>query len=61
MTEKYLGYVTDTIRSNDESKGANALLKIVAIKEHGNYRKLTSEEIKHYCPPFGQVFCPHFF
>lgn len=61
MAEKYLGYVTDTIRSNDESKGANALLKIVAIKEHGNYRKLTSEEIKHYCPPFGQVFCPNFF
>lgn len=61
MAEKYLGYVTDTIRSNDESKGANALLKVVAIKENGNYRKLSSKEIKHYCPPLGQVFCPNFF
>ncbi len=61
MAEKYLGYVTDTIRSNDESKGANALLKVVAIKENGNYRKLSSKEIRHYCPPLGQVFCPNFF
>lgn len=61
MTEKYLGYVTDKIPSNDESKGANAILKVVAIRENGNFRKLSSEEAKKYCSPKGYVFGPLFF
>lgn len=61
MAEKYLGYVTDKIPSNDESKGASAILKVIAIKENGNYRKLSSSEAKQYCSPNGQVFGPQFF
>lgn len=61
MAEKYLGYVTDKIPSSEEGKGANAILKVVAIKENGTYRKLTSEEAKQYCPPNGRVFGPQFF
>ena len=34
MADKYLGFVTDKIPSNDESKGANAILKVVAAKEN---------------------------
>ena len=61
MAEKYLGYITDRIPSNDESKGDNAILKVVAIKENGSYRKLSSEEAKQYCSPNGRVFGPCFF
>ena len=61
MADKYLGFVTDKIPSNDESKGANAILKVVAIKENGSYRKLSSEEAKQYCSPNGLVFGPQFF
>lgn len=61
MAEKYLGYVTDKIPGNDESKGANAILKVVAIRENGNFRKLSSEEAKECCSPNGYVFGPLFF
>lgn len=61
MADKYLGFVTDKIPSNDESKGANAILKVVAVKENGSYRKLSSEEAKQYCSPNGLVFGPQFF
>lgn len=61
MADKYLGFVTDKFSSNDESKGANAILKVVAIKEKGNYRRLSPEEVKQHCPPNGRVFGSHFF
>lgn len=61
MAEKYLGFVTDKIPSSGELKGANAIIKVVAIKEDGFYRKLTYEEAKRFCPPNGLVFGPKFF
>lgn len=61
MAEKYLGYVTDKIPSNDESKGASAIIKVIAIRENGTLRKLSSEEARQYCPPNGRVFGPLFF
>lgn len=61
MAEKYLGYVTERIPSNDEAKGANAILKVVAIKENNEYRKLSPNEVKKYCSPNGYVFGPSFF
>lgn len=61
MAEKYLGYVTDKIPSNDESKGASAIIKVVAIKENGVYRKLSNDEAKKYCPPNGKIFGPQFY
>ena len=61
MADKYLGFVTDKIPSNDESKGENAILKVVAVKENGSYRKFSPEEAKQYCSPNGLVFGPKFF
>ena len=61
MAEKFLGFVKDVIPSNDDTKGNNAILKVIAIKENGNYRKLSSDEAKQYCPPNGQVFGAQFF
>lgn len=61
MADKFLGFVKDIIPSNDDTKGKNAFLKVIAIKENGNYRKLTSDEAKQYCPPNGEVFGAQFF
>lgn len=61
MAEKYLGHVISKIPNNDDSKGAHALLKIIAIKENGCYRKLSSTEADLFCPPNGEVFAPQFF
>lgn len=61
MADKYLGFVIDKIPSNEESKGSNAILKVVAIKENGIYRKLSPEEVKQCCSPNGLVFGPLFF
>lgn len=61
MADKFLGFVKDIIPSSDETKGNNAILKVIAIKENGNYRKLSSDEAKQYCPPNGQVFGAQFF
>ena len=61
MADKFLGFVKDIIPSNDDTKRKNAFLKVIAIKENGNYRKLTSDEAKQYCPPNGEVFGAQFF
>ena len=61
MSDKYLGVVVDKIPSNDENKSPNAMLKVIAIKENGSYKKLSSEDAKNYCPPSGKVFGPQFF
>lgn len=61
MAEKYLGYVIDRIRSSDSSKGDNALLKVIAKKEKGVYKKISHMEARECCPPLGQVFAPGFF
>ena len=61
MADKFLAFVSDKIPCNDDSKANNAILKVVAIKENGNYRRLSSNEAKICCPPNGEVFAPQFF
>lgn len=61
MSDKYLGVVIDKIPSNDENKSPNAMIKVIAIKDGGSYKKLSYEETKTYCPPTGKVFGPQFF
>lgn len=63
MSEKYLGYVCTRLHNSDESKGDNAIIRIIAKRDtdKGKYIKLTAESAKILCPPNGTVFGPLFF
>lgn len=63
MSGRFLGYITDRIRSSDPSKSDHAKVRIAAIKnpDTGNYEKLNDEQKKMYGPPEGEIFCPNFY
>lgn len=61
MSERFLGYVLERKQNANPASPDHALIKIIARKENGIFKKLMDEQQREYCPPRGDVFAPNFF
>ena len=61
MSERFLGYILERKQNANPESPDHALIKIIARKENGIFKKLTDEQQREYCPPRGDVFAPNFF
>lgn len=61
MSERFLGYVLERKQNANPENPDHALIKIIARKENGIFKKLTGNQSQAYCPPRGEVFAPKFF
>jgi len=61
MSERFLGYVLERKQNANPESPDHALIKIIARKENGIFKKLTDEQSQAYCPPRGEIFAPNFF
>ena len=61
MSERFLGYVLERKQNANPESPDHALIKIIARKENGIFKKLTDKQSQTYCPPRGEIFAPNFF
>ena len=61
MSERFLGYILERKQNANPESPDHALIKIIARKENGIFKKLTDKQSQTYCPPRGEIFAPNFF